>query len=181
MPRILPVPTENAPAAVAGLFAAVKASLGGIPNLFRTLGHSPAALGGYLDFSKALAKGSLAAGLREQIALAVAAANGCHYCAAAHATLGRGAGLSQSDVAAALQGKAAKSSDETAIHFALHVVESRGRVTQDDLSAVRQAGFSDAQIVEIIGVVALNIFTNYTNNVAATEIDFPKVELKAAA
>jgi uncharacterized peroxidase-related enzyme len=127
----------------------------------------------YLGLSGALGAGRLPAKLREQIALAVAQANGCNYCLAAHSLLGSKAGLADGDVFAARRGDASEPRAHAAIRFALAVVASRGGVEDAELERVRGAGFGDDEIAEIVAHVALNVLTNYLNRVADTEIDFP--------
>ncbi len=181
MSRIaIPVRAE-APDAAQPLLDAVEKQLGSVPNLFRLLARSPAALEGFLGLNGALGR-ALDGRTRERIALAVAQSNGCDYCLSAHSYLG--ANLAKLDAAEIARNRAGASSDpraEAALHFALRIVETRGRVSNDDLAAVRRAGFSEAQLVEIVGLVAVNVFTNYLNNVAETDIDFPVVLAAEAA
>ncbi len=167
------------PAAATGkaqpLLEGVRKKLGLVPNMMRTMAASPAVLEGYLGLSGALGTGRLPAKLREQIALAVAQANGCGYCLAAHSLLGGNAGLAASDIVAARRGDASEPRAQAAIRFALAVVAARGGVDVAELERVRGAGFGDGEIAEIVAHVALNVLTNYLNRVADTEIDFPKV------
>jgi uncharacterized peroxidase-related enzyme len=153
----------------------VKAALGVTPNLTRVMANSPAVLEAYLNFSAALRRGSLGAKLREQIALAVAEENGCDYCLAAHSLLGKQAGLTADDVLDARRARATDPRSDAAVTFARLVVEERGRVTDAQLARLREAGFGDGDIAEIVAEVALNLFTNYVNHVAETEVDFPPV------
>jgi uncharacterized peroxidase-related enzyme len=179
----LSIPTvESSPEASKPLLAAVKQSLGVIPNLMRLVGHSPAALEGYLSLNGALAKGKLDAKLRERIALAVAEYNGCDYCLSAHDYLGRNvAKLSSAEIDAARDFHSEDPRASAALRFARRVTELRGRVTDADLATLRDAGFDEAATVEIVVTVALNVLTNYVNNVAQTDIDFPKVTARVAA
>ncbi len=156
------------------LFTAVKSKLGMLPNLMRTFGHSPAALEAYLGFSATLGTGVLPARVREQIALAVAETNGCDYCLAAHSLLGKGAGLAPDAILAARRLTAADAKVDALLKFAATVVDARGQVSDDALATVRAAGATDAEIVETVAHVALNILTNYLNHVAQTAVDFPK-------
>ncbi len=94
--------------------------------------------------------------------------------------MGRGLRLSDSELALARQGRAPDPRDEAALRFALRVIEQRGRVEGADLAEVRRAGFDDGQVVEIVANAVLNVFTNYLNQVAETEIDFPVVRAGAA-
>jgi uncharacterized peroxidase-related enzyme len=174
----IPTPASIAasPAASQPLLEAVGKQLGTVPNLFRLVGNSPAALEGYLGMMGALAKGALPAATRERIALAVAEINGCDYCLAAHAYLGKNlAKLSDDEIAANRAGSSNDPKADAAVRFAALVARARGHVDAQAVQAVRVAGYSDAQIVEIVQHVALNTWTNYLNEVAATEIDFPAV------
>ena len=173
MPRIQPVRPESADPNTAELLSSVKRKLGTVPNLVSTMAHSPAVANAYLGFSHALSGGALSARLREQIALTVGQANECDYCITAHCTLGQKAGLTENDLAQARHGTAADGKGKAALAFARKLVDQRGRVSDADFDQVRRAGYSDGEINEIVANVALNIFTNYFNHVAATEIDFP--------
>jgi uncharacterized peroxidase-related enzyme len=183
MSRInIPATVDTAPAAARPSLNGVKAKLGSVPNLFRLLAVSPAALEGYLGLSGALGKGSLDARTRERIALAVAEFNGCGYCTAAHEFIGRNlAGLSDAEIAANRNGTSTDDRAASAVRFAIKVVEARGQVSDADVDAVRVAGYSDAEVIEIVLHVALNTLTNYVNEVADTTIDFPTVNARNAA
>jgi len=179
--RIPTIDPANATGSVAGLFHAVKAKLGVVPNLMRTFAQSPAALEAYLGFSGTLAKGVLPAAVREQLALVISEANSCDYCLSAHTLLGKGAGLNPDAILAARHGEAADLKVTALLQFAQAVVATRGKVADEALAAVRAAGASDAEIVEVVGHVAVNVLTNYLNNVARTEIDFPRAQPLEAA
>jgi len=182
MSRISIPTVDAAPDASKPLLAAVKQQLGVVPNLMKLVGHSPAVLEGYLSLNGALAKGKLDVQLRERIALAVAEYNGCDYCLSAHDYLGRNvAKLSGGEIDAARDGRSQDARANAALRFARRVAELRGRVSDIDLAAVRAAGFDEASVIEIVVSVALNVLTNYVNNVAQTDIDFPKVSAKLAA
>jgi uncharacterized peroxidase-related enzyme len=178
MPRIASIETGHADAAVQATLASVKDKLGMVPNLFSTFAQSPAVLNGYLALSEALGKGVLTAKQREIIALVIAQANECSYCLSAHTLLGKGAGLSPEGIRTAREGKAESDFDGAIAGFARRIIDTRGQVSDADLAAARSAGLGDAHIVEIIANVAINVLTNYTNNVALTDIDFPKVEVE---
>jgi uncharacterized peroxidase-related enzyme len=160
---------------VQAVLSAVHSSLGIVPNLFRVAANSPAALNALVGLNGALAKGSLRVKVRESIALAVAQENGCDYCLSAHTALGKGAGLGDADIAAARAGKSANSHSEAILALAGEIVRQRGAVGSDALTRARASGVSDAEIVEIVAHVALNVFTNYLNIAADTDIDFPIV------
>lgn len=183
MSRItVPATIESAPAAAQPLLQAVKQQLGSVPNLFRLVAVSPAALEGYLGLSGALGKGELPAATRERIALAVAEINGCAYCLSAHTYLGKNlAKLDDSEIAANRSGSSNDPKAAAAVAFAAKVTEQRGKVSAEDVAAVKAAGYSEAQVIEIVQHVALNTWTNYINEVAKTDIDFPVVTLRRAA
>jgi uncharacterized peroxidase-related enzyme len=164
------------------LLAAVHKQLGVTPNLMKVVGHSPSSLEGYLALSGATGKGKLSVQLRERIALAVAEFNGCDYCLSVHDYLGRNlAKISDAELSAARDGKSEDARTEAALHFALQVLQNRGNVSDAALAAVRLAGFDEASVLEIVINVSLNVLTNYVNNVAHTDIDFPKVSARLAA
>lgn len=179
-PRIPAIDPLGVTGPVAGLFSAVKAKLGVVPNLMRTFAQSPAVFEGYLGFTGALAKGVLPARLREQLALAIAEANGCDYCLSAHSLLGKGAGLTPEAIEAARRGEAADPKAGALLQFAREVVATRGAVSDEALATARAAGATDAELVEVVAHVAANVLTNYTNNVARTVIDFPRAKPLAA-
>lgn len=179
------IPTEtNTPAASLPLLDAVQKRLGTVPNMMKLLGNSPAALEGYLDLNNALGKGSINAKTGERIALAIAEINGCGYCLSAHTYLGKHvAKLEDAEIAANREGTSSDPKAAAAVHFATRVALQRGHISDTELLAVKNAGFSNAEIIEIILHVALNVLTNYVNEVAQTEIDFPRVQpgVRAAA
>ncbi|QEG40888.1 carboxymuconolactone decarboxylase family protein [Roseimaritima ulvae] len=179
MSRIPQISPATATGTTAELFAAVKGKLGMVPNMMQAIGNSSAALNAYLQFSGSLAGGSLSNQQREQIALAVGEANHCDYCLAAHSALGKMAGLSPEQIRDARRGQAVASESDALLRFAAKLVSDRGHVTNEDLQALRSQGFSDSDITEVVANVALNIFTNYFNHVADTDIDFPQAECLA--
>ena len=182
MPRISIPALDQTPAATLPLLDAVKKQLGVVPNLMKVVGNSPAALGGYLALNGALAKGALGAKTGERIALAIAEINACGYCLAAHTYLGKNvAKLDDAEIAANRSGASNDPKADAAVRFAASVALERGHVTDAAVQAVKDAGYSDAQVMEIVVHVALNTLTNYVNEVAQTEIDFPVVDARAAA
>ena len=177
-----PAAISDAPAASQPLLEAVKKQLGVVPNLFRLVANSPAALQGYLGLSGALGKGALPAATRERIALAVAEINGCDYCLSAHTYLGKNlAKLDEAEITANRNGASNDPRADAAVRFAAKVARERGHVSEDDVRAVKLAGYDDAQVIEIVLHVALNTWTNYINEVAKTDIDFPIVTARKAA
>ena len=177
-----PAAISDAPAASQPLLEAVEKQLGVVPNLFRLVANSPAALQGYLGLSGALGKGALPAATRERIALAVAEINGCNYCMSAHTYLGKNlAKLDDAEITANRNGASNDPKADAAVRFAAKVARERGHVSDDDVRAVKLAGYDDAQVIEIVLHVALNTWTNYINEVAKTDIDFRVVTARKAA
>jgi uncharacterized peroxidase-related enzyme len=181
MSRITAVDPAKATGKTKELLDAVKKKLGLIPNMTRTMAQSPAVLEAYVNFSGALERGKLDAKLREQLALISAEANSCSYCASAHTAIGKIVGLDEDAILSAREGHSSDLKTDAALTFARAVIGKRGDVSDADVQAAKDAGFSEGEIGEIIAHVALNIFTNYFNIVAQTEIDFPKVQLGVAA
>lgn len=180
MQRITAVDHEQATGKAKELLDGVKAKIGFAPNLMKTMAASPAALEAYLNFNGALGT-TLNAKLREQIALTTAEINGCRYCASAHTAIGKMSGL---DDAAILNARRATSDDartDAALKFASALIVSRGKVSPADYQAVTAAGYTEKEITEIVANVALNILTNYFNEVAGTEVDFPAIEFPLAS
>lgn len=175
MSRISIPSLDNAPEASKPILDAVHKQLGVVPNLFRLIGTSPAALSAFAGFQGALAK-TLDVKTRERIALAVAQVNGCDYCLSAHSYLALNlAKLSPEEIALNRKGASGDARADAAVAFAAKVAQERGHVGDGAVAAVRAAGFTDAQIVEIVALVAENSFTNYLNEVVKTDIDFPVV------
>src|ERR1700733_5452936 len=179
MSRVTVPSRDSAPAASQPLLDGVFKKLGVVPNVFRLAALSPAALEGFLGLSDALSK-TLDVRTRERIAIAVAEVNGCDYCLSAHSYLALNlAKISPQEVALNRKGESGDPKADAAVRFATKVVRERGHLTEADIKAVRTAGFSEAQIVEIIAVVAENCFTNFLNEVVKTDIDFPVVRASA--
>lgn len=159
----------------------IHAAFGATPNMFRAVANSPAALNSMWGAFGALGAATLGAKLGEQIAVAVADRNACEYCLAAHSALGRKAGASAEEMTDAQVGRSADPKTQAALQFALKLVDARGQVTQADVQGLRDVGFSDEAVVEILAHVALNLFTNYVNVALAVPVDFPSVKLRHAA
>jgi uncharacterized peroxidase-related enzyme len=150
------------------------------PNLFRVMAQSPLALNGWAGLQASLAK-TLDVKTRDGIALAVSQVNECQYCLSAHTYVASHfAGLSDEEIARNRQGQSESPRIAAAVAFARTLVETRGKVADSDLDAVRAAGYSDANIVEIVALIAQFMLTNFINNVFETEIDFPVVDMEAA-
>ena len=180
MSRFNSVDPSTASGKAKDLLDAVKAKLGLVPNMTKVMANSPAVLEAYLGFSGALGNGLLDAKTRERLALVTAQQNHCDYCLSAHTAIGKIVGLEPEQITESRQGNGGSDRATAALTFAKRVLETRGQVSETDLAAVRGAGFSDAEIVEIIAHVALNVLTNYLNIASDVEIDFPKVSFASA-
>lgn len=178
MPRLTQLTDAAASAEAKDIFGAIKAKVGFVPNLYRVAGNQPAVLGALLGFGEALGKGSFDARTREAIALAVAGANDCDYCASAHTAISKGLKIDDAEIGARLKGRSTDPRTNAIVRLAAALVERRGFASDADLKAARDAGLTDGDIVETIGNVAQNIFTNYLNHVARTDIDFPAVKAR---
>jgi len=177
-----PATIDGAPAASRPMLEATKKRLGSAPNVYRVVANSPAALEGLLGLSGALDKGALPPQTRERIALAVAEIDGSSYCLSAHSSNGKNiAKLDDSEISANRDGRSNDAKADAAVMFAATVARECGHSSDDDMRKGRAAGYDDAQIVEIVEHVALNVFTNYINLVAQTDIDFPVVTARKAA
>lgn len=181
MSRLVTPTRDTAPVESRPLLDAILGKFGVIPNLFRVFALSPAALQGLLALNDWNSK-SLDLKTRERIAIAVAQVNGCDYCLSAHTYIGTNlAKITAEDAALSRKGKSTDVKANAAVQFAAKVAERRGSVSDDDIAAVKAAGYSEAQIVEIVTLVAENVLTNFLGNVAKTDIDFPVLHTSKAA
>jgi uncharacterized peroxidase-related enzyme len=181
MARIAVIDPNSATGEAKALLGAVQASLGVAPNFIRVLANSPAALNAFLGIHHIAGAGLLDPKTRERIALAVAEQNACQYCVSAHTAIGRKAGLDNQEMLANRVGRSSDAKAEAALAFARALVEHSGQVSKAEFEAVRAAGHSDGEVVEIITHVAMNIFTNLLGKSTQIEIDFPQIELNRAA
>ncbi|MGF6752920.1 carboxymuconolactone decarboxylase family protein [Paraburkholderia sp. GAS42] len=172
MSRIKALSIEHSPASTQAPLKGIEKTMGFLPNVFRTLANSPVSLSGYLQLSQNLSKGELSPVEREIIALAVGQVNECEYCVSAHVLYAARRDLSDEEIQAARRGEGTIFAS-----LAHKVATQRGRISDADLAAAREAGLSDSQIVELVVNVAHLTFTNYVNNVAQTDVDFPLVEV----
>jgi len=176
MQRIHSVEPETAQGRAKELLDAVKQAFGIVPNATRVMANSPAVLDGFLTFSTAMGNTSIGPKLHNQVKLVTSETNACDYCTSILSAVAPKAGLSAADILAGRTGESADQRTKAALAFAHDVLENRGKVSNQRLAAVRDAGFSDAEIVEIVASVVLGCFTNYLNNVAQTELDIPKAQ-----
>ncbi len=181
MSRINVVSQDTANAEQQALLAAIQKKLGMVPNFFGILANSPDALRAFLGLHGVAEAGVLDPQTRERIALVVAQQNSCEYCLSAHTAIGRKAGLTGDEIAANRAGTSQDARAAAAVAFAKALNENLGEVTQSEFNAVRDAGYSDAEIVEIVTHVGMNILTNLIGKASRVDIDFPKVSLQSLA
>lgn len=166
------------PAAASGrakeLLDKTQAQLGRIPNLYRAMASSSAALDGYLSFRKALVDGRLTIPLREQIALLVADFNACEYCVSAHTFRGQKVGISETELASNQRAESSDAKTRAALRFVKSLLAKRGMIDGGEFADVKAAGWSDEEVGEMVAHVALNVFSNYFNHVAQPALDFPR-------
>jgi len=179
MSRIQPATTPDSKSQE--LLGGVQRMLGSTPNMFTTLAHSSSSLGFAVAGFTGFGASKLSAALREQLALTVAGVNNCEYCASAHTALGKMHKIEDRELANNLNAKSSDAKTQVALTFAQTVVVARGHVADADLQAVRMAGYSDAEILDIVTIVAFNTFTNYINSVSKTDVDFPLVNISNVA
>lgn len=176
MQRIEKLNSATAPQETKTILENVKAKLGGVPAILQTMANSPAALNGYLGIMGALSEGKLSAKLGEQIAVTIAGVNCCDYCASAHTAIGQKHGLTKDELSENLKGNSTDPKTKAALDFVRTIVAKRGLISEIDLQAIRRADYTEEEIVELIAHTAMNIFTNYFNHIAETEIDFPLIK-----
>ena len=180
MARITQISDTCATPEAATLFTAIKGKIGMVPNLYRVAANQPTVLAAMLGLNETLAGGSFDARTREAIALAVAGANTCDYCASAHAAISASLKVAPDTIDAHLAGRSDDPRTAAILRLATAIVATRGLVDDSDLKAAREAGLTEAEIVETVALVVANIFTNYLNHIAETDIDFPARKAHAA-
>lgn len=181
MSRIAIIDPKTATGDARRLLDAVQAQLGTTPNFIRVLANAPKALEGFLGLYGAAAGFSLDKAAQERIALAIAEGNACQYCVSAHTAIGRHAGLSDAEMLLNRRGGAGDARNAAAVTLARAINDNLGELTNQEFDTARSAGLSDAEIVEVIALVALNIFTNLIGKATRVNIDFPQVTLLPTA
>src|SRR6266481_9692618 len=176
MSRLTPIKTNGATSELKRSLKTSHLKLEEAPRFLQIMANSPASLRAYIRADAALVRGQLTPRQRQQVALAVAEINGSSYSLSAHYDAGKSLGLTHHQMQLARSATAADPKAETMLRFTQAVVLQRGEISDDDFQALRKVGFTDAQIVEIVANIALNIFSNYFNSVAKTEVDFPLLQ-----
>ncbi|MCA9265992.1 MAG: carboxymuconolactone decarboxylase family protein [Planctomycetales bacterium] len=176
MQRLNSVNPEVAEGRTKELLETVKQAFGVIPNTAKVMANSPAVLDSFLAFSTAMGGVKIGEKLHNQVKLTTSETNSCNYCTSILSAVAPSAGLSAADILAGRTGNSEDRRTKAALAFAHDVLENRGKVSDQQIATVRNAGFDDAEIVEIVASVVLGCFTNFLNNVADTELDVPQAE-----
>lgn len=176
MQRLNSVNPEAAKGRTQELLNTVNEAFGTIPNTAQVMANSPAVLESFLSFSSAMGGAKIGEKLHNQLKLNTSEANSCNYCTSILCAVAPSSGLSADDILAGRTGKSEDHRTEAALKFAESILENRGKVSDQEITKVREAGFDDAEIVEIVASVVLGCFTNFLNNVADTELDVPQAE-----
>ncbi len=174
--RLQPVDVEKATGKTKEVLDTINQKMGKVPNVFKIMANSPAAVEGYLGFSAALANGVLSRKLQEQIAITCAEIHICEYCLSAHYAIGKSIGMTDDELEEARLERSKDPKSDAALSLARLLITTKGELKDGSLPQFRDAGLTDAEITEVIAHVALNTFTNYFNLVAQTEVDFPRIK-----
>ena len=175
MPRLHVVEPAQASGKVKEIFDGLQSRMGKVVNIFKGMGNSAAALNAYLSMSKALSEGELSPHDREAVYLAASQHNGCNYCVAAHTLLAKKGGMSDDEVLAIRKFEPKDGKHRALVAFVRRVIDTKGFVQDSDIAAVKQAGYTDGQIAETVGYIALATYSNFFNHVYDTPLDFPQV------
>lgn len=177
MPKMNSVEVKDADDQTQKAYEEAKRQFGGVINLFKVAGNAPNVLNGVLALNKSMSEGiELSTRQTEIVAMLVSALNRCDYCVNVHMQVGKGAGVSEDEMLAAMAGQAADPAEQALLNFANEVVRNRGLVTEGTFEAVKNAGFSNKALLEVIGVIGLYTTLQYIRHVADPEHDFPVVE-----
>jgi AhpD family alkylhydroperoxidase len=175
MPRIPAHTLDTAPDASRQTLSALGKRMGKILNIHAGMAHSPVVLATYAAMSGAIREhGTFDARTRETIALVVGSANGCEYCQSAHTVSAKNAGLSEEQTVAIRSNSIAFDDKLAAIaDIARQIATDIGTVTDGAWQAALAAGWTEDELAETFAHVAVNLYTNYFNHFAGTELDVP--------
>lgn len=170
----IPATTETTvPDATRPILARLRQTVGMVPNIYATIGHSPGSLTSVLTWSDAIGKGTLTGREIELLNLHLSELNGCAYCVSAHTALAARAGITPTEAEGARDGLGATPREQAILALARRVLRTGGARAGSEIARAREAGLTDAELIDVLAVVALNTFRNAVNLVAETEIDFP--------
>ena len=175
MARLDSIEPDQATGEARDLLQGVQRQIGEVPNVFKVMALSPPVLKGYLAMSRSLTEAGLDPALREQVAVAIAGINQCDYCASAHTAVGKRRGLTQPELELNLQAESSEAKTTAVFGLVKAILHHKGELTDTELDTLREVGFSDREIVELIVYIGVSATANYLNKIAGTEIDFPLV------
>ncbi len=173
MSRITPVTEGQAEPSAQPILNMIQKRFGRLPNMFQNMAHSPAALQAFASLSECCEKTSLPPKLRHEIELVMAEANACTYCIAAHSQLAKAMSFTEQDILQARRGLSKDAKSQAILSFCKAIVEKKGSISDQEVQNLKAQGVSDKELCEILLVINFNMFTNYFNKVANTEVDFP--------
>lgn len=156
------------------LFDQVTKHLGKLPNLYATMGYSPGTLKGYLQFEAAMGGGIFSAKEKEAINLVVSEVNNCNYCLAAHTMIAKSKGFSNDETLSFRKGYANDVKLDAVVKLAKAITDNKGEVEPDLLDNFFAAGYNEAALIELVGLVTAKIFTNYVFALTGVPVDFPE-------
>jgi uncharacterized peroxidase-related enzyme len=174
MTRLNVVEPDEAEGEVARTYESVRREMGTIPNIFRGMANSPAALRAYLCIDEALEDAALSEAERHIVYLAASQVNECNYCLSAHTLLGKKLGLSEQHLIDVRMGEVGDNKHRALVRFTRSVMENKGSIDDTTLEGFRMAGYGDAHAAEVCAVIAQATFSNYFNHVHETPLDFPE-------
>ncbi|MFF4082550.1 carboxymuconolactone decarboxylase family protein [Streptomyces sp. NPDC001777] len=166
MPRLTRLTPDTAVGASRDLLADLVSRHGQVGDMVSTMAHSPAVLGGYLQLSRAMGRAKLDRGISERISIAVQALQGCGLCLDAHVGAARAMGVDEEEIERARTGTSADPAIAAIIALALRVHREPTSITDEQVDALREHGYSDRAIADVVGVVALNVLTGAFNLLA---------------
>jgi uncharacterized peroxidase-related enzyme len=173
MSRVRPVNVEEAKGEVRDIYQALEKKMGKVVNIFLNMGNSAATLKGFVNLNEVAEQTSLSPKLREELALVVGQTNHCQYCLSAHTAIAKGLGMNEQDILKARHGESQDPKTQAILKFAKTVVENRGHLSNQDVASVKAAGVNDTELVEVILLIIVNMFTNYFNLITDPKVDFP--------
>lgn len=180
MPLLNALKKEETQSPNTEIFEALEGKIGMVPNIYASMANSPVALKAILEFGETLKGGSYSLKEVEAIALAIAEQNSCQYCLSAHTAIGKSAGFSDEETLDLRQAKSGDAKLQALVNLTKDITVSHANPSQENLDQFFAAGYDHAAFVELIGLIALNTFTNYFNHINNTEVDFPQAEALAA-
>ncbi len=160
---------ETAVGKSAELLGDIVARNGSAGPMVRTMAGSPSVLAGYLDLSRAMKRSRLDRAISERISLAIQARLGCALCLAAHTSAARAAGVSEAEIELAKRGSSSDPAIAAIVAFARRVHAEPASITDQDIDHLRQLGYRDRDVLDVVALVALNVLTGSFNLVAGLE------------